>query len=325
MKKIILPVLLLAGMTTVNAQNIYDSNGSLTSNRTLTLGSYSLAFKPTSTTNGLFLASSGNVGINTTTPVQKLDVNGNVQAVQGYFTNAVGNADPNIATTFIDNADRVNKSLVLNAGYKCSPVSNARTFIYMDMPKSQFDTAPTIWFALTNRNDMTRFRFYAPQDGKSAFSLYDKSQTVNFTFVEDSNNNNHFAMPKENSYVTIGSSNYGDPATGELFKLSVNGNVRADRIKVYNTWADYVFEDSYKLPTLEEVEKHIKEKGHLIDIPSAKEVEVKGIDLGDMNRLLMQKVEELTLYMIEQNKVNEKQAQVIELLEKKIERLEKGN
>ncbi|PZR21427.1 MAG: hypothetical protein DI539_07945 [Flavobacterium psychrophilum] len=319
MKKIILPVLLLAGITAVKAQNIYNTDGSLTANRTLTLGSYSLAFKPTSTTNGLFLASSGNVGINTTTPTQKLDVNGNIQGVQGYFTNAVGNQ------TFLDNADRVNKSLVLNAGYKCSPVSNARTFIYMDMPMSQFDAAPTIWFGLTNRNDMSRFRFYAVQDGKSALILYDKNQTSNFIFTEDSNNNNHFAMPKENSYVSIGSSNYGDPATGELYKLSVNGSVRADRVKVYNTWADYVFEDSYKLPTLEEVEKHIKEKGHLIDIPSAKEVEVKGIDLGDMNRLLMQKVEELTLYMIEQNKVNDKQAEVIELLEKKIERLEKGN
>jgi hypothetical protein len=107
-------------------------------------------------------------------------------------------------------------------------------------------------------------------------------------------------MPKANSRVMIGTSSYTDGT--DVYSLSVNGNVRANRVKVYNTWADYVFEDGYKLPTLEQVEKHIKEKGHLIDIPSAKEVEAKGIDLGDMNRLLLQKIEELTLYTIELNK-----------------------
>ncbi|HRB72612.1 MAG TPA: hypothetical protein PK776_12270, partial [Flavobacterium sp.] len=70
----------------------------------------------------------------------------------------------------------------------------------------------------------------------------------------------------------------------------------------YTTWADYVFESDYNLPTLQQVEKHIKEKGHLKDIPSAKEVEENGIELGEMNKLLLQKVEELTLYIIEMNK-----------------------
>jgi hypothetical protein len=56
------------------------------------------------------------------------------------------------------------------------------------------------------------------------------------------------------------------------------------------------------LPTLEEVEQHIKDNGHLKDIPSAKEVEQNGIEVGEMNKLLLQKVEELTLYMIEMNK-----------------------
>lgn len=261
MKKIILPVLLLAGMTAVKAQNVTGE--------------------------------------------------------KGYFTNAAVNQ------TFFDNNDRVNKSLVLTGGYKCSPTSDARTLIYMDMPTSQFDTAPTIWFGLTNRDNNARFRFWAKQGSSSAFYLYDKSQVENFSVTDDGSDNIMLKMPKANSRVMIGTSSYTDGA--DVYSLSVNGNVRADRVKVYNTWADYVFEDSYKLPTLEEVEKHIKEKGHLIDIPSAKEVEAKGIDLGDMNRLLMQKVEELTLYMIEQNKVNEKQAEVIELLEKKIERLEQGN
>jgi len=72
---------------------------------------------------------------------------------------------------------------------------------------------------------------------------------------------------------------------------------------VLNTgWADYVFLPDYQLPTLQEVERHIREKGHLKDIPSEKEVEKEGVDLGEMNKKLLAKVEELTLYLIEQNK-----------------------
>ena len=67
-------------------------------------------------------------------------------------------------------------------------------------------------------------------------------------------------------------------------------------------WSDFVFFKDYKLPTLKEVENHIKEKGHLKDIPSAKEVEKNGFFLGEMDAKLLQKIEELTLYTIEQEK-----------------------
>src|SRR5690606_10241964 len=84
-------------------------------------------------------------------------------------------------------------------------------------------------------------------------------------------------------------------------------------------WSDFVFEDTYTLPTLEEVEQHIIEKGHLKDIPSAKDVDENGIYLGDMNARLLQKIEELTLYAIEQEKKLEK----VEELEDKVAKLEK--
>jgi len=85
------------------------------------------------------------------------------------------------------------------------------------------------------------------------------------------------------------------------YRLSVKGKVRADAIKVYTDWADYVFESNYDLPTLEEVEDYIAINGHLKDIPSAAEVAVNGIDLGEINKLLLQKIEELTLYTIQLN------------------------
>ncbi|MCX2679349.1 hypothetical protein OOZ15_05285 [Galbibacter sp. EGI 63066] len=86
------------------------------------------------------------------------------------------------------------------------------------------------------------------------------------------------------------------------WKLAVNGKIRAKEIKVETSWSDFVFEDNYTLPTLEEVEQHILEKGHLQNIPSAKEVEENGVYLGEMDAKLLQKIEELTLYTIEQQK-----------------------
>lgn len=100
--------------------------------------------------------------------------------------------------------------------------------------------------------------------------------------------------------VSIGSNFFDDGAIS--YKLSVNGKARAMSFKVYPGWADFVFEDNYELPSLAEVESHIATYGHLQDIPSAKTVAKEGIELGEMNKLLLQKVEELTLYVIDLNK-----------------------
>jgi hypothetical protein len=86
-------------------------------------------------------------------------------------------------------------------------------------------------------------------------------------------------------------------------KLSVNGNIRARKIIVsLANWSDYVFDDDYQLKSLSSVESFIKKNKHLPEIPSAKEVEEKGISIGDTQALLLKKIEELTLYLIEQEK-----------------------
>ncbi|WP_207795854.1 hypothetical protein [Sphingobacterium haloxyli] len=90
----------------------------------------------------------------------------------------------------------------------------------------------------------------------------------------------------------------GTDAPGE--RLSVNGNIRAKEIKVEaNNWPDYVFQENYHLRPLAEVKDYIKVNGHLPEIPSAKEVEEQGLSLGEMNKLLLKKVEELTLHIIQ--------------------------
>ena len=109
-----------------------------------------------------------------------------------------------------------------------------------------------------------------------------------------------------NGNVGIGTANTGS------HKLAIEGSIGAREIKVEaNEWSDFVFEKEYHLPSLKEVENYIKEKGHLKNIPSAEEVEENGIFLGEMNAKLLQKIEELTLYTISQ--------------EKKIQKVEKQN
>lgn len=108
------------------------------------------------------------------------------------------------------------------------------------------------------------------------------------------------------------------------FALAVKGKVITEELKVQvYPWSDFVFEDTYYLPTLEEVENHIKQKGHLKDIPSAYEVGENGIFVGQMNAKLLQKIEELTLYTIQQQKDLEAQEQKNKSLEARLIALEK--
>ena len=106
-------------------------------------------------------------------------------------------------------------------------------------------------------------------------------------------------------------------------KLAVEGTIGAREIKVeVGTWSDFVFSKNYELRKLEEVESFIEENNHLPDIPSEKEVLENGIQVGEMNAKLLQKIEELTLYMIEQNKKTETLIEKVVTLESKNAALE---
>jgi hypothetical protein len=86
------------------------------------------------------------------------------------------------------------------------------------------------------------------------------------------------------------------------YTLAVNGFVRAKKVVVETGWSDFVFEKGYRLRPLEEVERQIQEQGHLPEIPAATDIEKNGADVGALLKLQMQKIEELTLYIIEQDK-----------------------
>ncbi len=142
--------------------------------------------------------------------------------------------------------------------------------------------------------------------------------------ARDWNNNIWKPIHYQGTYHNFETGNVGIGINNPDSKLAVNGKIHAREVKVdLIGWPDYVFEEEYKLPSLKEVENHIEENGHLPNIPSAKEVEKDGIQLGEMNAKLLQKIEELTLYMIEQNKKTELLQKEVALLKQKNEELEK--
>jgi len=97
--------------------------------------------------------------------------------------------------------------------------------------------------------------------------------------------------------------------------LTVNGTVKAEELILNTVGADFVFEDDYKLRSLNEVEAYIKENKHLPEIPSAEEMSKDGIGAGKFQSKLLQKVEELTLYMIEMKKNQDIQSNRLKVLE----------
>ncbi|VXD14828.1 hypothetical protein [Marinoscillum sp. 108] len=123
---------------------------------------------------------------------------------------------------------------------------------------------------------------------------------------------------KNNGQIGMGTS-----ATGS-HKLAVEGSIGAREIKVESSgWSDFVFEKDYKLRPLEELESYVSEHQHLPEIPSEAEVTAHGINLGEMNAKLLQKIEELTLYLIEQNKEIRAHHEQNKSLEMRIKELEK--
>ena len=144
--------------------------------------------------------------------------------------------------------------------------------------------------------------------------------------------NAYFSNGSGNSYIYDG--NVGIGTANPTQKLSVAGTVLGRKVKVSQPpsidWPDYVFDSTYQLAPLSRVESFIQKNKHLPDIPSAAEVKKEGLDLGDNQAALLRKIEELTLYAIdqqkqftEQKKVNDQQKLHITALETRLNAIEK--
>ncbi len=125
-----------------------------------------------------------------------------------------------------------------------------------------------------------------------------------------------------NVFVTNGAVGIGTNQTNG-YKLAVNGKILAEEIKVTEDvpGSDYVFEKDYPLLKLTEVEKYVQKNKHLPEVKSAEEFKTQGYKIGEMDDVLLRKIEELTLYTIKQQKMIEQQAKMLETQQKQIDEL----
>jgi hypothetical protein len=251
---------------TMHAQSTIANNilSGVSPNPTQFLGSsniFDAVFKTNNVERARILASNGNFGIGTASPLTKLHLNSGVFTISG--SNPYGGP-----------------MMVLGP----HPSNNVDTWGIELMP--------------------TGLNFWRP-------FLNGQSNTGNyFLFLKNTNGNVGIKTDNPTAGLTVNSNVLiGDPNIVTLpigYKLYVEQGILTEKLKiaVKNTvnWADFVFEKDYQLMSLQEVEKFVKDNKHLPNIPSASEVEKDGIDMGHITSRLLEKIEELTLYMIEQDK-----------------------
>ncbi len=197
---------------------------------------------------------------------------------------------------------------------------NGKLALGSHLPESNLDirsqgTVSTFLKSLDSNGDAT---FFMGEQGNS-----NELKIFGFEFRYDGANTNQLILDRYDQSTTPETVLRIDRHTGNMalgtsdlsHKLSVNGTIRTQEVKVEaSPWPDYVFSDTYQLNPLSEVSTYIEKNHHLPGIPTAQEVAENGIKLGEMNAKLLEKVEELTLYLIEQNEKIEKQQKEIEFM-----------
>ena len=173
----------------------------------------------------------------------------------------------------------------------------------------------TIWVRNNNAltNTFSRLSFVSGTDGLGAISVKKTGAVTGDMHFQVRNGGGYFQTPM----LIKSDGNIGIGTTNPTQKLTVNGTIYGKEVKVDLSvpGPDYVFDEDYKLTPLEGIKTYIDKNKRLPEVPSAKEMEMNGIRLGEMNMLLLKKIEEMTLYMIELKQEND-------LLKTRIEKIE---
>ena len=193
-----------------------------------------------------------------------------------------------------------------NVGVGCDPGSTTFKIYKSDLP--YFELASSV---SRLQIGMATCDWCFASEAKSGDAVIRTLGGRNTTILNIPNNNND-----GNSFIGV-----GDQANGIWFKirndrtLRMDGKLYAKEIRVKtDVWSDYVFQNNYELKTLKELENFITQNKHLPDVPPEKEVMEKGVNVGEMDAILLRKIEELTLYVIEQEKkINRLQHQLDQL------------
>ncbi len=268
----------------------------------------------------------GNVGIGTTTPSSKLEVKSTTGNDAEIHINAGSSGDQSIIR-FLDQGQRT-------WGFLSNYPNTGKFSLYNYQSNTNsivLDSNGNVGIGTKNPTGLLEIQQVDdPNSDKGLIiSELNNSQQIRLHLADNTSGEYGFLLLGGNTTLRgNGQPSFFEGAIGigtttlSSYQLAVKGKIRAEEIKVETGWADYVFKENYDLPTLKEVEEHIKEKGHLINIPSAKEVEENGIQLGEMNKLLLEKIEELTLYTLQQQKQLSLQKEKNKSLEERLAKLE---
>ncbi len=255
----------------------------------------------------MVITTDGNVGVNTLSPSERLHVNGNVLSTGNVEANYI-QANNNVVaqgqvhgvgglttsgSLFVSNNGTISDNFTVHGVINANSTLNAAGNINLDGDLVIDNTGATIQLQSTGTNtgffqlsgDNVRI---GTNSGNSAGKFIIRNNGGDRIFVDAGGN------------MSIGTSTV---ATG--YKLNVAGKMICEEVYVRlqsSGWPDYVFDEKYKLRPLQEVENFIRAKKHLPGIPSAIEMEQTGQAVAEMQRKLLEKIEELTLYIIDQQK-----------------------
>lgn len=229
----------------------------------------------TASTERMRITPGGGVGIGTTNPLQRLHVTGNQYIENGALT--LGTSA--VSTSFV--SLQVHNGAMMVSG--ANGAGGAMICFSDDITAAAY---PNGRWGIE----------YIPNKGLNFWKPWNPSTGGGGNYYMLLKDDGRVSIGTENTPTTVGSTNLS------AYRLYVKGGILTDELRVATGWADYVFEDDYTLKPLAEVESFINSNGHLPNVPTAQQVASEGISVGEIAKIQQEKIEELTLYIIELNK-----------------------